>query len=50
VAALGAAHFVSCVKADLRRPALFLVALGLLLVARLVPRAAARRVRAALGR
>jgi hypothetical protein len=43
-------HFVWRVKADLRRPALFLVALGLLLVARLVPRAAARRVRAALGR
>jgi sulfoxide reductase heme-binding subunit YedZ len=49
-AALGAVHFVWRVKADLRRPALFLAALALLLLARLVPRDAARRARAALGR
>jgi methionine sulfoxide reductase heme-binding subunit len=50
VAALGAVHFVWRVKADLRRPAVFLAALAVLLLARLVPRAAARRVRAALAR
>jgi len=49
-AALGAVHFVWRVKADLRRPSIFLAALAVLLLARLVPRAAARRVRAALGR
>jgi sulfoxide reductase heme-binding subunit YedZ len=45
-AALGAVHFVWRVKADLRRPSYFLVALGLLLAARLVP-ALSRRVRRA---
>ena len=49
-AALGAVHFVWRVKADLRRPAIFLAALALLFLARLVPRDAARRVRAAPGR
>ncbi len=49
-AALGAVHFVWRVKADLRRPAVFLAALAVLLLARLVPRAAARRARAALAR
>jgi sulfoxide reductase heme-binding subunit YedZ len=45
-ALLGVVHFVWRVKADLRRPAWFAVAVGLLLAARLVPRAAARRARA----
>ncbi len=49
-AALGAVHFVWRVKADLRRPAVFLAALAVLLLARLVPRTAARRARAALAR
>jgi methionine sulfoxide reductase heme-binding subunit len=49
-AALGAVHFVWRVKADLRRPAIFLAALAILLLARLVPRDAARRARAARGR
>jgi sulfoxide reductase heme-binding subunit YedZ len=49
-ALLGAIHFVWRVKADLRRPAIFLAALALLLAARLVPRAFSRRLRAALGR
>jgi sulfoxide reductase heme-binding subunit YedZ len=44
-ALLGVVHFVWRVKADLRRPAGFAVAVGLLLAARLVPRAAARRAR-----
>ena len=43
-------HFVWRVKADLRRPAVFLAALAVLLLARLVPRTAARRARAALAR
>jgi sulfoxide reductase heme-binding subunit YedZ len=45
-ALLGVVHFVWRVKADLRRPAWFAVAVGLLLTARLVPWAAARRARA----
>jgi sulfoxide reductase heme-binding subunit YedZ len=45
-ALLGVVHFVWRVKADLRRPAGFAVAVGLLLAARLVPWAAARRARA----
>jgi sulfoxide reductase heme-binding subunit YedZ len=45
-ALLGAVHFVWRVKADLRRPAIFLVVLGALLAARLVPRATLRRRRA----
>jgi sulfoxide reductase heme-binding subunit YedZ len=49
-ALLGAVHFVWRVKADLRRPAIFLAALALLLGARLVPRGAARRLRASLAR
>jgi sulfoxide reductase heme-binding subunit YedZ len=48
-ALLGAVHFVWRVKADLRRPAIFLVVLGALLAARLVPRATLRRRRARAG-
>jgi sulfoxide reductase heme-binding subunit YedZ len=48
-ALLGVVHFVWRVKADLRRPAIFLVVLGALLAARLVPRAALRRLRARSG-
>jgi sulfoxide reductase heme-binding subunit YedZ len=48
-ALLGVVHFVWRVKADLRRPAVFLVVLGALLLARLVPRAALRRRRARPG-
>ncbi len=44
-AVLGVVHFVWRVKADLRRPAWFAAAIGLLLAARAVPRLAARRVR-----
>ena len=47
-AALGLVHFVWRVKADLRRPSWFIAAVGLLLLARLVPRAAARRARQAI--
>jgi len=46
-AGLGVLHFVWRVKADLRRPAWFLAAIGLLLLARLVPRRAALRARPA---
>ncbi len=46
-ALLGAVHFVWRVKADLRRPSFFIAAIAILLLARAVPRAAARRVRAA---
>jgi sulfoxide reductase heme-binding subunit YedZ len=45
-ALLGVVHFVWRVKADLRRPALFALAVGLLLLLRLVPRAARARPRA----
>ncbi len=46
-ALLGVVHFVWRVKADLRRPAWFVVAVGALLAARVVPRlVAARRARA----
>lgn len=47
IALLGVVHFVWRVKADLRRPSYFIGAVALLLLARLVPRAAAalRRVR-----
>ncbi len=45
-ALLGVVHFVWRVKADLRRPSVFALAAGLLLAARLVPWAAARRARA----
>lgn len=48
-AALGLVHFVWRVKADLRRPSWFIAAVGLLLLARLVPRAAARRARQAIA-
>ena len=48
-AALGLVHFVWRVKADLRRPSWFILAVGLLLLARLVPRAAARRARQAIA-
>ena len=45
-ALLGVVHFVWRVKADLRRPAWFAVAVGVLLAARLVPRlGTARRAR-----
>ena len=44
-ALLGVVHFVWRVKADLRRPSWFAAAVGLLLAARLVPWAAARRAR-----
>jgi sulfoxide reductase heme-binding subunit YedZ len=44
-ALLGVVHFVWRVKADLRRPAWFAAAVGLLLAARLVPRAMQRRAR-----
>jgi sulfoxide reductase heme-binding subunit YedZ len=47
-ALLGVVHFVWRVKADLRRPSFFIAALALLLLARVVPRLAARRARAAL--
>jgi sulfoxide reductase heme-binding subunit YedZ len=41
-AILGVVHFVWRVKADLRRPSRFVAAVGALLAARIVPRAAAR--------
>jgi sulfoxide reductase heme-binding subunit YedZ len=41
-AILGVVHFVWRVKADLRRPSWFVAAVGVLLAARIVPRAAAR--------
>lgn len=47
VALLGVVHFVWRVKADLRRPSFFIAAIAILLLARVVPRAARRRVRAA---
>jgi sulfoxide reductase heme-binding subunit YedZ len=46
-ALLGVVHFVWRVKADLRRPAWFAAAVGLLLAARVVPRFAGRPSRAA---
>jgi sulfoxide reductase heme-binding subunit YedZ len=47
-ALLGVVHFVWRVKADLRRPSWFIAVIGLLLLVRLTPRAAAwRRGRAA---
>lgn len=46
-ALLGVVHFVWRVKADLRRPSFFIAAVAILLLVRLVPRAAARRLRAA---
>jgi sulfoxide reductase heme-binding subunit YedZ len=45
-ALLGVVHFVWRVKADLRRPSVFIAAVAILLLARLGPRAAVRRVRA----
>jgi DMSO/TMAO reductase YedYZ heme-binding membrane subunit len=39
-------HFTWRVKADLRRPSIFAIAIGALLLARLVPWLAARRRRA----
>jgi sulfoxide reductase heme-binding subunit YedZ len=48
-ASLGLVHFVWRVKADLRRPSWFIAAVGLLLLARLVPRATARRARQAIA-
>lgn len=48
-ASLGLVHFVWRVKADLRRPSWFIAAVGLLLLARLVPRARARRARQAIA-
>lgn len=45
-ALLGVVHFVWRVKADLRRPSWFIAAVGLLLLARLMPRGAWRRSRA----
>lgn len=47
VALLGVVHFVWRVKADLRRPSFFIAAIAILLLARVVPRAARRRVGAA---
>ncbi len=44
-ALLGVVHFVWRVKADLRRPSWFAAAVGLLLAARVVPWALARRAR-----
>ncbi len=44
-ALLGVVHFVWRVKADLRRPAWFAAAIGLLLAARVAPRVAAARRR-----
>lgn len=46
-AILGVVHFTWRVKADLRRPSVFAIAIGALLVARLVPWLAARRRRGA---
>jgi sulfoxide reductase heme-binding subunit YedZ len=46
-AILGVIHFVWRVKADLRRPALFALAVGLLLLLRLAPQAWRARARAA---
>jgi methionine sulfoxide reductase heme-binding subunit len=45
-AILGVVHFTWRVKADLRRPSIFAIAIGALLLARLVPWLAARRRRA----
>jgi sulfoxide reductase heme-binding subunit YedZ len=49
-ALLGVVHFVWRVKADLRRPSYFIVAIGCLLLARLLPALAASRSRAAAER
>ena len=48
-ALLGVVHFVWRVKADLRRPSIFAVAIGALLLARAVPWTARRAVRARHG-
>jgi sulfoxide reductase heme-binding subunit YedZ len=49
-ALLGVVHFVWRVKADLRRPSYFIVAIGCLLLARLLPALASARARGAAPR